>query len=111
MLVLGGFGVRHNFYVFSLYLDLNNQIFDCLLTSIWLPCRVRTCGHLSCLWVIWHKEWLGSTTTNRHGVAAFYFVIVSGCTYSVWKKTKENMEEKYAGEVEQVSTVHGAGER
>ena len=25
-----------------------------------------------------HQEWLGSTTTNRHGVAAFDFVTVSG---------------------------------
>ena len=26
-----------------------------------------------------HQEWLGSTTTNCHGVAAFYFTTVSGC--------------------------------
>ena len=26
-----------------------------------------------------HKEWLGSTTTNRHGVVAFDFATVSGC--------------------------------
>ena len=26
-----------------------------------------------------HQEWLGSTTTNRHGVAAFGFATVSGC--------------------------------
>ena len=26
-----------------------------------------------------HQEWLGSTTTNRHGVAAFDFAPVSGC--------------------------------
>ena len=26
-----------------------------------------------------HQEWLGSTTTNRHGVAAFDFAKVSGC--------------------------------
>ena len=26
-----------------------------------------------------HKEWLGSMTTNRHGVAAFDFATVSGC--------------------------------
>ena len=26
-----------------------------------------------------HQEWLGSTTTNRHGVAAFEFATVSGC--------------------------------
>ena len=26
-----------------------------------------------------HQEWLGSTTTNSHGVAAFDIVTVSGC--------------------------------
>ena len=26
-----------------------------------------------------HQEWLGSTTTNSHGVAAFDFTTVSGC--------------------------------
>ena len=26
-----------------------------------------------------HQEWLGSTTTNRHGVAAFDIATVSGC--------------------------------
>ena len=26
-----------------------------------------------------HQEWLGSTTTNRHGGAAFDFATVSGC--------------------------------
>ena len=26
-----------------------------------------------------HQEWLGSTTTNRHGVAAFDLATVSGC--------------------------------
>ena len=26
-----------------------------------------------------HQEWLGSTTTNSHGVAAFDFVTVSCC--------------------------------
>ena len=26
-----------------------------------------------------HQEWLGSTTTNRYGVAAFDFATVSGC--------------------------------
>ena len=26
-----------------------------------------------------HQEWLGSTTTNRHGDAAFDFGTVSGC--------------------------------
>ena len=26
-----------------------------------------------------HQEWLGSTTTNRHGIAVFAFATVSGC--------------------------------
>ena len=26
-----------------------------------------------------HQEWLGSTSTNRHGVAAFDFATVCGC--------------------------------
>ena len=26
-----------------------------------------------------HGQWLGSTTTNRHGVTAFDFATVSGC--------------------------------
>ena len=26
-----------------------------------------------------HQEWLGSTNTNRHGVAAFDFATVTGC--------------------------------
>ena len=26
-----------------------------------------------------HQEWLGSTNTNGHGIAAFDFAIVSGC--------------------------------
>ena len=26
-----------------------------------------------------HQEWLGSTTTNRHGVATFDFTTVSSC--------------------------------
>ena len=43
---------------------------------------------LSCLWVITdlnghQQEWLDSTTTNRHGVAAFDFATVSGCVQLV----------------------------
>ena len=30
-----------------------------------------------------HQEWLGSTTTNRQGVAAFDFATVSGCDHLV----------------------------
>ena len=73
-------GVRRNLYVFSLYLnpDIDNRNFDCLLTSM-AAVRAEDVrasfvfvgdlnGH--------HREWLGSTTTNRHGVAAFDFAIV-----------------------------------
>ena len=69
--------------MFSLYLntDLDDRIFDCLLTSMAAVQAedVRSSflfvgdlnGH--------HQEWLDSATTNRHGVAAFDFATVSGC--------------------------------
>ena len=34
-----------------------------------------------------HQEWLGSTTTNRHGVASFDFSTVSGCDQLVVSPT------------------------
>ena len=76
-------GVRQKLCVSSLYHnpDLDDQIFDCLLASM---AAVQTVdirasfpfvgdlnGH--------HQEWLGFTTTNSHGVAAFDFTTVSGC--------------------------------
>ena len=73
-------GVRQNLYVFSLYRnpDLDDRIFDCLLTSMAAVQAkdVRASflfvgdlnGH--------HQEWLGSTTTNHHGVAGFDFATV-----------------------------------
>ena len=76
-------GARQNLYVFSLYRnpDLHDRIFDHLLTSMAAVQAedVRSSflfvgdlnGH--------HQEWLGSTTTNRHCVAAFDFATVSGC--------------------------------
>ena len=72
--------------MFSLYCnpDLGERISDCLLTSMAAVQAedVRASflfvgdlnGHL--------KEWLGSTTPNRHGVAAFGFSTVSGCDHS-----------------------------
>ena len=66
-------GVRQN--------DLDNRIFDCLLASMAaVPAEdVRVSflfvGDLNGD----HQEWLDSTTTNRHGVAAFDFATVSGC--------------------------------
>ena len=62
-------------YVFSLYCnpDLDDWIFDCLLTSMAavqaedvhasFPFVGDLNGH--------HQEWLGSATTNHHGVAVF----------------------------------------
>ena len=35
-----------------------------------------------------HLEWLGSTTTNRHGVADFDFATVSGCDQLVVGPTR-----------------------
>ena len=74
-------GVRQNLYVFSLYHkpDLDDWIVDCLLASMAaiqiedisasFPFAADLNGH--------HYEWLGSTTTNCHGVAAFDFATVS----------------------------------
>ena len=69
--------------LFSLYRnsDLDDRIFDCLLTSTAAVKAedVRTSflfvGDLNGN----HQEWLGSTTNNNHGVAAFDFATVSGC--------------------------------
>ena len=84
-------GVRQNLYEFSLYCnpDLDERIFDCLLTSMAAVKAedVRASflfvgdlnGH--------HQEWLGSTTTNRHGVTAFDFATVSGCNQLVVRLT------------------------
>ena len=75
--------MRQNLFVFSLYRnpDLDYQIFHCLLTSMagMLAEDVR-----ASFWFVgdlngYHLEWLGSTTTNSHGVAAFDFATVSGC--------------------------------
>ena len=68
--------------MFSLYRnhDLGDRIFDCLLTSM----AAAHAEDVRASFLIWgdlnghHQEWLGSTTTNRPGVAAFDFATVSG---------------------------------
>ena len=76
-------GARQNFYVFSLYRnpDLDDLIYDCLLTAV--AAVQAACVRASFLFVGdlngHRQEWLGSTTTNRHGVAALDFATVSGC--------------------------------
>ena len=83
MLVFRVCGVRQNLYVFGRYRnpDLDDQIIDCLLASM-TAMQAEEVG-ASFLFVGdlngHHREWLGSTTTNRHGVAAFDFATVSGC--------------------------------
>ena len=83
MLVFRVCDVRQNIHVYSLYRnpDLDHPIFDCLLASM---AAVQAGDVRASFWFVGdlnghHQEWLGSTTTNRHGVAAFDFATVSGC--------------------------------
>ena len=73
-------GGRQNLYVFSLYRnpDLDDRIFNCLLASM---VSVQAGDvHASFLFVgdfnRDHQEWLGSMTTNSHGVAPLDFATV-----------------------------------
>ena len=76
-------GARQNFYMFTLYRnpDLDDQIYECLLTAMAAMQAVDV--HASFLFMGdlngHHQEWLGSTTTNHHGVEALNFATVSGC--------------------------------
>ena len=70
-------------YMFRLYRnpDLDDRIFYCLLTSM---AAVQTEDiRVSFIFVGdlngHRQEWLGFTTTIRHGVAVFDFATVSGC--------------------------------
>ena len=83
MLVFRECGARQNFYVFSLYRnpDLDDWIYDCLLTAM---AAVQAADALASFLFVGdlnghHQVWLGSTTTNRHGVAALDFATFSGC--------------------------------
>ena len=78
-------GARQKLYLFSLYRnpDRDDRIFDSLLTSM-ASVKAEDVG-ASFLFAGdlngHHQEWLGSTTTNRHGVVAFDFATVSGCAW------------------------------
>ena len=83
MLVFRVCGARQNFYVFSLYrnLDLDDRIYDCSLTAM---AAVQASDTRTSFLFVGdltgnHQEWLGSATTNRHGVSALDFATVSGC--------------------------------
>ena len=84
--------VRQNLYVFSPYRnpDLGDRIFHCLLASM---TAVQTEDIRASFLFVGdlnghHQERLGSTTTNRHGVAAFDFGTVSGCDQLVVGSTR-----------------------
>ena len=68
-------------YVYTVQSDLDDRIFYCLLAS---NAAVQA-KHVRASFLFvgdlngHHQEWLGSTTTNPHGVAAFDFATVSGC--------------------------------
>ena len=77
MLVYRVCGARQNFYVFSLYRthDIDDRIYDCLLTAM---AAVQAADARASLIFVGdlnghHQKWLGSTITNRHGVAALDF--------------------------------------
>ena len=61
--------------------DLDDRIFYCLLASMAavqaedIRASFLFVGDLNGH----HQEWSGSSTTNRHRVAAFDFATVSGC--------------------------------
>ena len=84
-------GERQNFYVFSLNRnrDLDDRIFDCLLRSMAVVLAEDVRASFLFLYDLngHHQEWLGSATTNRHGVAAFAFPTVSGCDQLVVGQT------------------------
>ena len=78
--------MRQNLYVHSLYRnpDLDERIFDYLLAPM---AAVQAEDVLASFLFVGdlnaHQEWLGSTTTNYHEVAAFDFATVSSCNQLV----------------------------
>ena len=82
--------------MYSLYRnpDLDDRIFDCFLASM---AAVQTEDVLASFLFVGdlyghHQKWLGSTTTNRHDVAAFDFATVSGCDQLVIGPTHARFE-------------------
>ena len=79
--------------MYSLYRnpDLDDRIFDCLLSSMAAAQAEDVRASLMFVGDLngHHQEWLGSTTTNFHGVAAFDFATVSGCDQLVVGPTHE----------------------
>ena len=85
LLLTAGFmvcGARQNFYMFSLYFnpDVYDLIYDFLLSSM----AAMQAGDARASFLFpfeligHHREWLGSTTKNHHGVASIKVETVSG---------------------------------
>ena len=91
MLVFRVCGVRQSLYVSSLYRNphLDDRIIYCLLASMAAVQTEDIRASSLCVGDLngHHQEWLGSTTTNRHGVAALDFATVSGCDQLVVRPT------------------------
>ena len=69
--------------------DIDGRIFHCLLTAAATVQAEDVCASFRFVCELngHHQKWLGSTTTNRHGVAAFDFPTVSGCNQLVVVQT------------------------
>ena len=93
--------MRQNLYVFSLYRnpDLDDLIFDCLLASMAAVQAEDVRAYFLFVGDLngHHQEWLGSMTTNHHGVATFDFTTVSNSHHSLYYivNIKEFMEFLY----------------
>ena len=77
----------HNFYVLCCYRnpDSDNSIFECLLTSM---ASIQSTDRKAAFVFVGdfnahHANWLNSKRTDDHGIAAFDFANVSGCTQLV----------------------------
>ena len=83
--------VRQNLYVFSLYCKPWPRWKDFWLFTSINGCHTSWGCRASFLFVGdlngHHQEWLGSMTTNSHGVAAFDFVTVSCCNQFIVSPT------------------------
>ena len=80
-------GALSNTYVFGVYRnpDLDNHIYDCLLTAM---ANIQAADSRASFVFVGdvnahHLEWLGSSRTTEHGVAAYDFASLSGCTQMV----------------------------
>ena len=84
-------GQRLNFYIFCVYRSpsTDDRVYDCLLGAMG---RIQSADSKSVFQFLGdfnchHEEWLGSTRTDSHGVAARDFSNLSDCTQMVTGST------------------------